>query len=150
MADNILTLKNVTKRYPGVVALSDVSIEVRRGEVLALIGENGAGKSTMIKTITGAIQPDEGVITFEGQGYKALNPTLTRDLGIAAIYQEFTLAPTLTVAENIFMGQKVNEGPVRNTKLLFEKAQQVLDRFGVDINPRSLVRDLTVAYKQLV
>ena len=150
MADNILTLKNVTKRYPGVVALSDVSIEVRRGEVLALIGENGAGKSTMIKTITGAIQPDEGVITFEGQGYKALNPTLTRDLGIAAIYHEFTLAPTLTVAENIFMGQKVNEGPVRNTKLLFEKAQQVLDRFGVDINPRSLVRDLTVAYKQLV
>ena len=150
MADNILTLKNVTKRYPGVVALSDVSIEVRRGEVLALIGENGAGKSPMIKTITGAIQPDEGVITFEGQGYKALNPTLTRDLGIAAIYQEFTLAPTLTVAENIFMGQKVNEGPVRNTKLLFEKAQQVLDRFGVDINPRSLVRDLTVAYKQLV
>lgn len=150
MADNILTLKNITKRYPGVVALHDVSIEVRRGEVLALIGENGAGKSTMIKTITGAIRPDEGTISFEGKDYSALDPALTRDLGIAAIYQEFTLAPTLTVAENIFMGQRINSGPVRDTRLLFEKAQQVLDRFGVDINPRSLVRDLTVAYKQLV
>lgn len=145
-----MTLKNVTKRYPGVVALNNASIEVRRGKVLALIGENGAGKSTLIKTITGAIQPDEGTIVFEGKEYSALTPSLTRDLGIAAIYQEFTLAPTLTVAENIFMGQKVNKGWVRNTKLLFEKAQKVLDRFDVDIDPKALVRDLTVAYKQLV
>jgi ribose transport system ATP-binding protein len=148
--EHILELKNLRKTYPGVVALNDVSISVQKGEVLALIGENGAGKSTMIKTITGAIQPDSGDIIYEGNRYDALTPLMSRNLGIAAIYQEFTLAPALSVAENIFMGQKLNSGFLMDTKLLYRSAEEVLSRFNVDINPRKLVRDLSVASRQLV
>jgi len=81
--------------------LNDVSIEIKRGEVHALIGENGAGKSTLIKVITVVHAPDAGIITFEGKEYSSLNPQLSINLGIGAVYQEFTLAPTLSVAENI-------------------------------------------------
>jgi ribose transport system ATP-binding protein len=148
--EHILVLKNLRKTYPGVVALDDVSINVRKGEVLALIGENGAGKSTMIKAVTGALQPDSGDIIYEGNRYGALTPLMSRNMGIAAIYQEFTLAPSLPVAENIFMGQRLNSGFIRDTRLLYRSAEEVLSRFNVDIDPRRLVRDLTVASKQLV
>lgn len=102
--ENILEIKDVTKRYPGVVALNHVSFEVAKGEVHALVGENGAGKSTMIKTITGAITPDEGKVIYEGKEYTELNPILSSQIGIEAIYQEFNLAPELTVQENIYNG----------------------------------------------
>ena len=97
---NILEIKNVTKRYPGVVALEKVSFSVKEGEVHAVVGENGAGKSTLIKAITGAITPDEGEIIYLGKKYTELNPILSSEIGIEAIYQEFNLAPELTVEEN--------------------------------------------------
>ena len=130
--------------------MNDVSIEIKRGEVHALIGENGAGKSTLIKVITGVHAPDAGIITFEGKEYSSLNPQLSINLGIGAVYQEFTLAPTLSVAENIYLGQKVNDGPVRDYKLMCEKAEEIIKRLGVTINPKQLVRNLSVAYKQLI
>jgi len=111
-ADNILEIKHIDKSFPGVKALDDVSMEVRRGEVHALIGENGAGKSTLIKIITGAHAPDSGTISFDGVDYSELNPSLSVKAGIGAVYQEFTLAPHLSVAENIYIGQKVNGGPI--------------------------------------
>ena len=95
--NNILELKNVTKKYPGVIALKNASLAIREGEVHALVGENGAGKSTLIKTITGAIQPEEGTIIYQGKEYSGLNPILSGQIGIEAIYQEFNLAPDLTV-----------------------------------------------------
>lgn len=146
----ILSLENVTKKYPGVVALNKVSFDVEEGEVHALIGENGAGKSTLIKTITGAITPDEGSIIYKGKKYAAMTPGLSGELGIEAIYQEFNLADSLSVAENIFMGTKVGSGPFVDFNVLYKKADEVLSAFNVNISSRSEIRDLTVAYKQLV
>lgn len=147
---NILEVKNITKTYPGVVALNNVSMEVRQGEVHALIGENGAGKSTLIKVITGAIEPNNGTITFEDKSYDKMSPALSRKLGIEAIYQEFNLAPAVTVAENIYIGSKVNKSLVIDYKKLYEDAEEVLSNFTVKISPKELVKDLTVAYMQLV
>ena len=95
---NNLKLTNNEKTFPGVHALKDVSLEVRRGEVLALIGENGAGKSTLIKAITGAHAPDSGTIEFDGKEYTRMTPGESVALGIGAIYQDFTLSPSLSVA----------------------------------------------------
>ena len=101
--ENILEVKNITKCYPGVVALDNVSFAIEEGTVHALVGENGAGKSTLIKVITGAILPDQGEIIYKGNSYKELNPILSSEIGIEAIYQEFNLAPELSVEENIYM-----------------------------------------------
>jgi ribose transport system ATP-binding protein len=146
----ILSLKNIKKTYPGVQALDNVSIDVYQGEVLALLGENGAGKSTLIKIITGAITPTEGSIEFKGKTYKGLTPFSSQNIGIAAIYQEFTLASTLTVAENIFLGQKVNNGLVVDKKKLNNKALKIIKRLKVNISPSALVSSLSVAEKQIV
>lgn len=100
----ILSLKNVTKRYPGVTALNNVSIDFKKGEVHALLGENGAGKSTMIKAITGAISIDEGTIDFDGKTYTGFTTSQSKELGISAVYQESNLVTQLSVANNIFFG----------------------------------------------
>src|SRR5512139_2908967 len=97
-ANVILSLKDITKRYPGVLALNRVSLDVLEGEVHALLGENGAGKSTLIKAIAGAIDWDGGVIRINGQDYSKITPHLSRNLGIEVIYQEFNLVPTMSVA----------------------------------------------------
>ena len=107
----ILEVKNVTKLYPGVVALDDVSFDVEKGEILALIGENGAGKSTVIKTISGAIQTEKGTIIIDGKEYQKLTPSIAKEAGIGVVYQEFNLVPSLSIAENVFLGDKV--GPRR-------------------------------------
>ena len=148
--ENILEIKDVTKRYPGVVALNHVSFEVAKGEVHALVGENGAGKSTMIKTITGAITPDEGKVIYEGKEYTELNPILSSQIGIEAIYQEFNLAPELTVQENIYMGTKVNQSIFIDRKELAERTKKILKELNTNIDPNVRIKDLTVAYMQLV
>ncbi len=144
----ILSLKDITKIYPGVVALDHVSIDFYPGEVHALVGENGAGKSTFIKSITGAHAPDGGTITVDGQEYSALTPAQARHHGIECIYQEFNLIDVLTAAENICYGERY--GKLVNQKKMGEIAQKIFDDFGVDINPRSLVRDLTPGHMQIV
>ena len=136
------------KVFPGVVALDKVSIDFYPGEVHALIGENGAGKSTFIKTITGAHAPDGGTITVDGQTYKAMTPALARQHGIECIYQEFNLIDVLSAAENICYGEKL--GPLVNQKKMNQIAQAVFDDFGVDIDPSTLVRDLTPGRMQIV
>ncbi|MFR8545140.1 MAG: ATP-binding cassette domain-containing protein [[Clostridium] scindens] len=98
-----LEMKNITKRFGGVKALTDVSLKVEPGEIHALIGENGAGKSTLMKILSGAYQRDSGQIFIDGREVKITNPKESKDLGVAIIYQEFMLAPDLTVAENIFI-----------------------------------------------
>ncbi len=144
----VLSLKNITKTYPGVVALNDVSMSFRRGEVHALIGENGAGKSTFIKTIAGAIAPDKGTITFEGQDYSKMNPHLSRSLGIEVVYQEFNLVNTLTAAENIFLGEK--RGSLVDWKYIRQQATDLFAKFNIDISPDAIVRDLPSAQQQIV
>jgi len=143
-----LSLKGIRKVFPGVVALDNVSIDFYPGEVHALIGENGAGKSTFIKAITGAHAPDGGTITVDGETYSAMTPALSRKHGIECIYQEFNLIDVLSAAENICYGEKL--GRFVNQKKMNEIAQKIFDDFGVDINPSTLVRDLTPGHMQIV
>jgi ribose transport system ATP-binding protein len=144
----ILSLKDIMKIYPGVVALNKVSIDFYPGEVHALIGENGAGKSTFIKTITGAHAPDGGTITIDGETYSAMTPALARKHGVECIYQEFNLIDVLSAAENICYGE--HRTKLVNQKKMNEIAPAMFDDFGVDIDPSTPVRDLTPGHMQIV
>ena len=148
--DIILKINNVAKKYPGVLALDDVSFDLRRGEVLALIGENGAGKSTIIKALTGAIKPSSGSIEFEGETYTSFTPALALDKGIVAIYQEFNLINYLTVGENIFFGHQPTKRGFINKKKMFNDAKEILERTGVDIPVNKQVSKLGTSHQQIV
>ena len=145
-----VALTDITKLYPGVTALGGVSLDLRAGEVHAIVGENGAGKSTLIKVLAGAVEPSAGSIVVDGQTYDKLTPAVAQDLGIAVIYQEFTLVPTLNAAENVFLGHYLLRGPVLDRKRMNAKAEQLFSRLGVKIDPRELVGDLTTGYQQIV
>ena len=146
----VLSLENITKKYPGVLALNKVSMDFLEGEVHALLGENGAGKSTLIKAVAGAIDIDSGIIKINGQEYHRITPSLSKSLGIEVIYQEFNLVPTLSVAENIFLCEKSENSILFSAKEIEKKAVKVLDQFGVNIDPRSIVQDLSIAEQQIV
>ena len=146
--DSILSLKHITKLYPGVVALNDFSVDFMPGEVHALLGENGAGKSTLIKVISGAIAPEEGEIVFKGKKYSKMTPAISRGEGIEVIYQEFNLVDTLSVAENICLGEKY--GRFVNFRKMEEKASEIFEKFKIDIDPKATVESLSTAHKQIV
>jgi len=148
--DPILELRHIKKIYPGVVALNDVSLGFKSGEVHAIVGENGAGKSTFIKIVTGAIQPSSGEMIFEGKTVTHNSPMKSLDLGIAAIYQEFNLFPFLSVAENIFHGRYPQKGSVVNFKEMEKQAREILQDLGIDIDPTTKIKDLSVGYQQIV
>ena len=148
--DNILEFRHISKHYPGVMALNDVSISIRRGEIHALVGENGAGKSTLIKTCSGAIEPSEGEIIVNGKTFKRLTPKLSEENGIGVIYQEFNLVGDLSVAENIFLGRAIRKGIVVDQKAMQRESKKILDSLHIDINPKALVKNLSVGYQQMV
>lgn len=148
MEDMIISLSGITKTFPGVVALNNVSVSFRKGEVHALLGENGAGKSTLIKTVSGAIAPDTGIIEVDGHRYQRMTPALSKKCGIEVIYQEFNLVEPLTVAENIFLGEKL--GKLFDIKKYYAKAQEVFDEWGIDLDPKAEVGQLSPGKKQLV
>ncbi len=148
--DIILSVKNLTKVYPGVVALDHVSIDFFRGEVHALCGENGAGKSTFIKSVAGAITPTEGTIEIEGHCYHTVNPAQSRGHGLEVIYQEFNLVPDMTIAENIFLGGRVSDKKLVDYKNMYAKTKTLFSDFGITINPAAEVKDLSPAMQQLV
>lgn len=146
--DIILSLDHITKTFPGVVALNNVSMSFTKGEVHALLGENGAGKSTLIKTVSGALTPDAGSITVHGETYDRMNPVLAKKCGIGVIYQEFNLIETLTVAENMYLGEKT--GKFFELKVLIDRADKLLKEWGIDLNPAEEVGILSPGKKQLV
>lgn len=150
MAGEFFRVDEIVKTYPGVTAIDHVSFSVKQGEIHALIGENGAGKSTLIKILSGAITPDSGRITFLGNEYTSLTPKLSQSLGIQVIYQEFTSIPTLTAAENVFLGEKTSDGIFVNIKDREERARKLFQELHVDVDPKALVRDLSPASKQIV
>ncbi|KLU68227.1 MAG: hypothetical protein RHS_5955 [Robinsoniella sp. RHS] len=133
-----------------MVALDDLNIEFKEGEIHAMVGENGAGKSTMIKTISGAVQPTRGTIEINNHTYEQMTPTLSRQNGIAVIYQEFTLIPVLSASENIFLGEFIMKGMVLDRKEMDKKAEELFNRLHVDIDPSTKVADLTTGYQQIV
>ncbi|WP_122643760.1 sugar ABC transporter ATP-binding protein [Luxibacter massiliensis] len=148
--DTILKLNHISKLYPGVVALDDMNMEFREGEVHAIVGENGAGKSTMIKTISGAIEPSAGTIELGGETFERLTPKLSREKGVAVIYQEFTLVPVLSVADNIFMGEYMLKGMVLDRKAMEDRTRDLFERLHVSIDPKAKVADLTTGFQQIV
>lgn len=146
--ETVLRLKNITKKYPGVVALDNVSFDLRKGEVHAIVGENGAGKSTLIKCLCGAITPEEGIIEINGQEFTGMTPKLSREHGVEVVYQELNLIDGLTVAENVCFGAKY--GRLVNFKLLTQKTEKVFQALNVNIDPRKLIMELSTAQQQLV
>ena len=152
MDDLILSIKNVTKTFPGVKALDNVSFDVKRGTVHAICGENGAGKSTLMKIISGAYKRDSGEIYFDG---KPLDPNITprqsQELGISIIYQEFNLVNTLSVAENIYLNRLTgNKKGLVQWKDINKRAEELLERIGYKLDVTTLIRDLSVAQRQMV
>ena len=152
MSETILELKNITKVFPGVKALDNVHFDLQRGEIHALMGENGAGKSTFIKIITGVYTPEAGDIYIDGKKVEFKTPLDAQRMGIAAIYQYVTCYPDLSVAENIFMGhEKVKKGSGRiDWKLMREEAQSLLDQLDANFDCRVRMGSLSVARQQLV
>lgn len=150
VANMFLQLNNITKTYPGVVALNNVTLHVKKGEVHALVGENGAGKSTLIKTCTGAVIPDSGSIVVDGNEFPSMTPKLSEQQGIAVIYQEFNLVGELSVAENIFLGRAIRKGFIIDKKAMVNESRKIFQQLGIDIDPNTLVSKLTVGYQQLV
>ena len=145
----MLELKNITKTYPGVVALNNVSVSFKQGEVHAVMGENGAGKSTMIKIISGAINPDPGAeIIFDGKSYPQMTPALSAENGVAVIYQDINLVTPMTVAENMFMGRKMGKG--YSKRRLNKLAQEIFDEYGFQLDPGMRVERLSPANQQMV
>jgi ribose transport system ATP-binding protein len=146
----ILEMRQVSKYYPGVKALEDINFQLEKGEIHALVGENGAGKSTLIKVLSGAIQQDQGEIIIESEKAGLLNPCKSEKLGISVIYQEFNLIPYLTVSENIFLGNELKGRLITDEKKMNHETKTLLDTLGIDINPATRIRNLSVAYQQIV
>ena len=145
----ILEMKDIDKRFQGVHALKKTSLNLKAGEVLALVGENGAGKSTMMKILTGIYQPDEGEITLFGKKRKFRTPREALDAGISIVHQELNLMNHLTAAQNIFIGRE-GKGFFLDERSINEKASELFARINIQINPQTLVQDLTVGKQQIV
>ena len=148
--DSLLRVNRVGKRFPGVVALDDVSLSVQRGEVHALLGENGAGKSTLLKILAGAQHQDSGRIDFDGRPLGRELPHERQRLGIVTVYQEFTLMPNLSVAENVFIGREPVRGPFLSWPAMIKAAKAVAARLDLRVEPLTPVYALSVAEQQMV
>ena len=130
MSEYVVELKNITKRFPGVVALKNMSIGIRPGEIHGLIGENGAGKSTLIKVLTGVHTPEEGDIFVDGKKVVFRNPVQSREAGIACVYQELNIVKQLPVTDNVFMGRAVKKGLLLDYPRMHKEAKEALASLG--------------------
>jgi ribose transport system ATP-binding protein len=147
----LASLRGISKRFPGVIALDRVDFDLYPGEVHGVIGENGAGKSTFVKILAGAEHPDEGTITIKGQPVVIASPFHAQQLGLSFIFQELSVVDTLSVAENITLGQEPRSGPFFDFKSAAEVTGELLGQIGFqDIHPRKQVGSLSVAQKQSV
>ncbi len=145
-------MEKINKTFPGVVALDDVSIDLRKGEVLGILGENGAGKSTLIKILAGTYQKNSGKIEIDGKVVEFKNPAEAMSEGIRVIYQELNTLENLTVAENIFLGEQElkKSFPIINWRKMIKESRRILGQLKMDINPNTVMEDLAVSEKQVV
>jgi ribose transport system ATP-binding protein len=148
----LLSMRGISKRFPGVIALDNVSIEVGKGEVVALCGENGAGKSTLMKILGGVYQPDAGEITLDGQPVKINNVTDAMKLGVAFIHQELNVLDNLDVAANVFLGREPRLGPfgLIDRKKIHADTEPFLKRLGLDVSSHTRLDRLSIAQQQMV
>lgn len=148
---DIIRTSGIKKVYGGTIALAGADLSFRRGEVHALAGENGAGKSTFCKILSGAIAPTEGTVYIDGTAYRHLTPSESRAAGISMIYQEFNMVNDVPVYENIFIGSEIRkQGIIVDKKEMIRRSKELFAKMDVDIDPRQLPRNLSVAQCQLV
>ena len=151
MSEYVVELKNITKRFPGVVAMKNMSIGIRPGEIHGLIGENGAGKSTLIKVLTGVHTPEEGEIFVDGQKVVFRNPVQSREAGIACVYQELNIVKQLSVTDNVFMGRAVKKGLLLDYPRMHKEAEDALKTLGhPEINVKMEAGKLGTCLQQMV
>ena len=147
----VLSLRGITKTFPGVKALDDINLDFYAGEVHSICGENGAGKSTLMKILSGVYSLEEGEIWINGQKETIRNPLDALNKGQSIIFQEFNLVDALSIAENIFLGRVANSsGAWVDWNSLNQQAKELMRRVGYDIDPTTLIKDLSVAEKQMV
>jgi inositol transport system ATP-binding protein len=146
----LLRLTGIRRSFPGVVALDNVSLEFRAGEVHGLLGENGAGKSTLLRIISGAQRPEAGTIEWQGRPVTLETPHQAQRLGIVTIYQEFNLVPSLTIAENVFIGREPLRAGLIDWPRLRAETATITRRIGLELDPGAIVSDLSVAEQQMV
>lgn len=144
---NVISLRGITKRFPGVVANDDISIDFAAGQVHCLLGENGAGKSTLISILAGMQLPDAGTIEIDGEPAKFGSPRAAMDSGIGVVYQHSTLVPTLSVLENLMLGER---GLIRNTRRAKKRLEDLFELLGTPVDPNTLARDLGLGQLQQV
>jgi ribose transport system ATP-binding protein len=147
----VLVVENITKRFPGVVALDNVCLQIEAGKITAIIGENGAGKSTLMKILSGVYHDFDGRIIFKNQQIKFSNPKEAQEKGIAIIHQELNLIPYLTVAENVFLGREiVNKWGMLDKKAMRLKTNALLEKLKLNVDPNTLVSELKVGQQQVI
>jgi len=148
--DVVLSMRKICKTFPGVRALHDVDFTLRQGEIHALMGENGAGKSTMIKVLTGVYEKDSGVINLEGvkDNINIKSPQEAQDLGISTVYQEITLCPNLTVAENMFIGR--DKSNIVHWSQMVKRSGELLKNLGIPARPKQQLANCSLAVQQMV
>ena len=146
----VLEMRNITKRFPGVVANNKVDFDVRAGEVHTLFGENGAGKSTLMRVVYGLYRPDEGEIRINGQRVSIGSPSSAIHHGIGMIHQHFMLVDTLTVAENVALGTRSTRGPLTGLDTVSARIVELSERYGLKVDPQALIWQLSVGERQRV
>lgn len=145
-----LEMKNISKSFSGVQVLRNVHLEVKPGEVHVLLGENGAGKSTLIKILSGAYKKESGDVYLFGEKLEVKSPKDAINKGISVIYQEFNLNPFVSICDNIFLNEEFTKGIFVDKAKMVKKAKEIMDVIGLELDPRTLVKDLSVAQKQMV
>ncbi|MGM0502036.1 MAG: ABC transporter ATP-binding protein [Bacillota bacterium] len=149
--DSILELKNITKRFPGVLANDQVDFDLKKGEIHALVGENGAGKSTLMNVLFGIYQQEEGEVFYKDRELDIDGPEDAIDLGIGMVHQHFMLVPTLTVTENIILGDEITTTAGHlNLKQAKNEVVELSDKYGLDVNPDAKIQDIPVGMEQRV
>ena len=152
--EKLVEVCNITKTFPGVIALDDISFDLHPGEVHVLVGENGAGKSTLMKILSGVYTPTSGSIIFDGKTFSSLTPNLSQEMGISIIYQELSVINELSIAENLFVGRLPTKTilgvPVIDWKYIENKAAEMLKLLGLKRHPSTAVQELSISEKQLV
>jgi simple sugar transport system ATP-binding protein len=146
----VLEVRNITKRFPGVVANQDVNLVLHRGEILGLLGENGAGKSTLMNIIYGLYQPTEGEILVNGKPVQMHSPKDAIGLGIGMVHQHFQLVPVMTVVENVMLGSESVRGGLLDRRKVAGRIKELSERYGLAVDPYAVIEDLPVGVRQRV
>jgi len=148
--DYVVEMLNVRKEFPGIVANDDITINLKKGEILALLGENGAGKSTLMSILFGLYKPDKGQIKVNGKEVNINNPNQANELGIGMVHQHFKLVHNFTVTENIILGLEPKHGLTLNLKAASKRIKELSEKYKLDVNPDALIENISVGMQQRV